>query len=60
MKNIYAIITFIAVATILPTYVTFTHFGEIKFGEYYSGATSMCIVLGAVLAVAVIIHNKSK
>lgn len=57
-KYVFAVIAFISVATIIPTYVTFTHFGEIRFGEYYSGATCMCIVLGAVLAV--IIHNESK
>lgn len=42
----------------VPIYITFTHFGYIEFGEFYSGATSICMFIGLFVSAITVSNTK--
>ena len=59
--NKIIIISIWLIGTILvPAYVTFTNFGEIKFGEFYSGVTSICMILCTAICTALWVNDEEK
>jgi uncharacterized membrane protein (UPF0182 family) len=60
MSKITIIVIWLIGVILIPVYVTFTKFGEIQFGGFYSGVVSTCLVIFTMICCAVWVETKGK